>query len=87
MKLVPRFGGGTETKMKKIKSIFPHIMIILSGIFIVLLILEDYNPAMNFIINPVSLKLLWAFCILTMLNSGIHIALNRREWKQQKDNK
>jgi hypothetical protein len=69
--------------MKLIKSLFPHIMIILAGIFIVLLILENYNPAMNFIINPVSLALLWVFCILTMVNAGIHIATNRREWKQK----
>jgi hypothetical protein len=58
-------------------------MIILSGIFIVLLILEDFNPAMNFIINPVTLKLLWVFCILSMINAGFHIAMNRRQWKEQ----
>ncbi len=69
--------------MKLMKSIFPHLMIILSGIFIVLLILEDFNPAMNFIINPVTLKLLWVFCILSMINAGFHIAMNRRQWKEQ----
>ena len=72
--------------MKLIKSILPHIMIILAGIVIVLLILEDYNPSRNFIINPVTIKLLWLFCILTMVISGIHIAINRREWKRENNN-
>lgn len=67
--------------MKRWKHIFPHIMIILAGIFITLLILDDFNPAMNFIMNPVSLKVLWVFCILTLVNSGIHIAMNRKELK------
>lgn len=73
--------------MRIIRSVLPHITVIISGVFIVLLILEDYNPAMNFINNHVSLGLLWAFCILTILNSIIIIASNRKAWrgKNEKD--
>ncbi len=69
--------------MKQLRSILPHIMIIMSGIFIVFLILDNYNPTMNFIDNPVSLKLFWCFCLLTIVNAGITIAANRKEWKQK----
>lgn len=69
--------------MKVIRSILPHIMIIISGIFVVFLILDGYNPTMNFINNPVSLKLLWTFCILSALNSVITITSNRNEWREK----
>lgn len=68
--------------MRVIRSILPHILVILSGIFIVFLILDGYNPTMNFINNTVSLKLFWAFCILSIINSVIGIVTNRREWKK-----
>lgn len=57
--------------MKIVKSMLPHILIILAGIFMVFLILDDFNPTMNFISNSVSNKLFWAFCILTIINSII----------------
>jgi hypothetical protein len=65
--------------MKLIKNILPHIMIIIAGIFIVFLILDQYNPTMNWINNSVSLKLFWVFCILTMVNSIMIIASNRKQ--------
>jgi hypothetical protein len=65
--------------MKLIKNVLPHIMIIIAGIFIVFLILDQYNPTMNWINNSVSLKLFWVFCILTMVNSIMIIASNRKQ--------
>lgn len=64
--------------MKIIKKIIPHIVIILSGIVMVFLVLDNYNPTMNFLDNPVSLKLFWVFCILSIFNSGFMIAKNRK---------
>jgi len=69
--------------MKIIRSVLPHILIILPGIFVFFLVLDEYNPTMNFINNPVSLKLFWAFCILSILNSVIIIASNRKEWRER----
>ncbi|MGB4661233.1 MAG: hypothetical protein WBI07_18820 [Mobilitalea sp.] len=64
--------------MKIMKSILPHIMVILAGIFITFLVLDEYNPTMNFIDNPVTLKVLWIFCVLTIINSVMIISSNRR---------
>ncbi len=69
--------------MNILRSILPHIIIILSGIFITLLILDNYNPTMNFINNSVSRKLFWFFCILSILDSIITIIIDRREWKKK----
>lgn len=65
--------------MTIMKSIFPHMMIVLAGIFITFLVLDGYNPTMNFINNTVSLKVLWAFCILTIVNSIMIIRSNRKQ--------
>jgi hypothetical protein len=47
--------------MKRVKRILPHLLFILSGIFITFLILDEYNPTMDFINNSISIKLLWSF--------------------------
>ncbi len=65
--------------MKIIQKVLPHILFILSGIFITFLVLDEYNPTMDFVSNPVSLKLFWAFCILTLLNSVITIVRNQKK--------
>lgn len=48
---------------KKLMRGLPHLNIILSAMFLVLVVLNDYNPAMNFILHPVSLALLVLFCL------------------------
>jgi hypothetical protein len=73
--------------MRIIRSVLPHITIILSGIFIVLLILDNYNPTMNFLSNPVSTYLFWAYCILSIINSIIIVAVNRKAWKEKKNDR
>jgi uncharacterized membrane protein (DUF485 family) len=69
--------------MNLIKSLLPHITVILSGIFVVFLILNSYNPTMNFLTNPVSLKLFWVLCILSIVNSIITIVSNRKAWRDE----
>lgn len=69
--------------MNLIRSILPHILVILSGICIVFLILDSYNPTMNFINNPISNKLIWLFCILSIVNSIITIISNRKAFRNQ----
>lgn len=65
--------------MNRIKKLLPHLLFILSGIFITFLILDQYNPTMDFVSNPVSLKLLWCFCLLSLLNSVLMIIEHRRQ--------
>ncbi len=64
--------------MTRIKKIIPHLLFILSGIFITFLILDQYNPTMDFVSNPISIKLLWSFCLLSLLNSILMMKDNRR---------
>jgi|GEM_PF-1705638 hypothetical protein len=65
--------------IKLMQRLLPHILFILSGIFIVFLILDDYNPTMDFATNAISMKLLWAFCILSFLNSALLILAKGKE--------
>ncbi len=69
--------------MSIVRSILPHIIIILSGIFLVFLILDNYNPTMNFINNTVSTKLFWAYCIISIVNSIIVIVYNRKSFREK----
>jgi hypothetical protein len=59
--------------MKKIlhiiSSILPHISLILSVVFITFLILDQFNPMMNFVNNDTSMKLLVLLCFVTIINS------------------
>lgn len=66
-----------------LRGILPHIVIILSGIFLVLLILDNYNPTMNFIDNSISMKLFWTLGILSIINSILFAAQNRKIWKER----
>ena len=71
--------------MKYVKGILPHLLFILAGIFIVFLILDEYNPTMDFVNNAVSIKLFWSFCILTIINSVLHFTDSRKRADDPKE--
>lgn len=71
--------------MNIIRNILPHIIIILAGIFIVFLILDNYNPTMNFIGNTISIKLFWIFCILSIVNSVMIVISNRKAFRKKNE--
>ncbi len=60
--------------MNKLHGILCHTTVILSLMFIVFLILDQFNPMMNFIDNSISRGLLGALCL-----SGIGQSVTR--WK------
>lgn len=64
--------------MKKLRGILPHLVIILAGIFLVFLILDQYNPTMEFVGNPISSILLALFCLLSII-AGILLAKDNRQ--------
>ncbi len=64
--------------MKRLKAILPHVCIILSLMFMVFLVLDDYNPMMNFLTNPISTALLALLCIVGMLSSILSIRDRRK---------
>ena len=49
--------------MSKLQNLFSHLTVILAIMFIVFLILDQFNPMMNFIDNDLSRYLLAALCV------------------------
>lgn len=64
--------------MKRVKVILPHAGIVLSMMFMVFLVLDDYNPMMNFLTNSLSIVLLGVFCLISFVNSILMISTARR---------
>ena len=61
--------------MSKLHSVFSHLTVILSAMFVVFLVLDQFNPMMNFVDNDISRWLLCALCISGAGQSVLH-------WKQ-----
>jgi len=73
--------------INKLRSVLPHIIIIVSGIFLVFMILDYYNPTMNFVNNNINMKLFLAFCVLSIVNSVLTIIANRKKTLESQDKK
>lgn len=69
--------------MKKLRGILPHLVIILAGIFLVFLILDQYNPTMEFVGNPISSILLALFCLLSIVASILLARDNRQRAREE----
>ena len=48
--------------MNKLKALLSHLTVILALMFLVFLVLDQFNPMMNFIDNDISRWLLAALC-------------------------
>lgn len=55
--------------MKALRKIAPHALCVLCMMFAVFLILDEYNPLMNFIDNAVSRVLLGVLCAVGVGNA------------------
>lgn len=62
--------------MKKQPCILAHLGIILSIMFIVFLILDQFNRAMNFLTNGISLVLLTILCVVSIINAAVILYQN-----------
>ena len=49
--------------MSKIYKVFNHLTVMFGLMFLVFLVLDQFNPMMNFVDNPIPRWLLAAFCI------------------------
>ena len=56
----------------------PHLTLILSVLFIVFLILDQFNPTMNFVSNEISENMLWVLCVSAIVNTVVMIVRDRR---------
>ena len=66
--------------MNKAHTVFSHLTVILSLMFVVFLILDQFNPMMNFIDNDISRWLLAALCLSGIAQSVLH-------WKSEESRK
>ena len=57
--------------MSKCRTILSHLTVILGIMFLVFLILDQFNPMMNFIDNDISRWLLAALCLSGIAQSAL----------------
>ena len=62
--------------MKKLKSLLTHLTVILSLMFLTFLVLDQFNPMMNFVDNGISRVLLALMCLCGVCGSVL-------SWKEQ----
>ena len=55
--------------MVKVQDLLGHVLVILGLMFLVFLVLDQYNPMMNFINNNISRTLLALFCVCGIARS------------------
>ena len=65
--------------MSKFKAILSHLTVILGIMFLVFLILDQFNPMMNFVDNGISRWLLAALCLCGIGQSVL-------SWAERKEN-
>ncbi len=63
--------------MNKAHALFSHLTVILSLMLAVFLVLDQFNPMMNFIDNGISRWLLAGLCLSGIIQSVLH-------WKGEK---
>ncbi|MBR3739979.1 MAG: hypothetical protein IKN04_05885 [Clostridia bacterium] len=60
--------------MSKLRTILSHLTVILAFMFLTFLVLDQFNPMMNFIDNDISRWLLFALCLCGIGQSALHWA-------------
>ena len=60
--------------MKITERILAHMSVVLSLMFLVFLILDQFNPMMNFVNNGISLVLLAALCLSSLFSGALRHA-------------
>lgn len=68
--------------MTKLHALLCHLTVILSLMFLVFLVLDQFNPLMNFIDHPISRGLLAALCLSGMVQSLLHWVLKEKKGEQ-----
>lgn len=62
-----------------IQNVILHIGMILAFVIMVLLVLDDFNPTMNFMDNGITNAFLWILCADVVINAIIFIIKDRRK--------
>ena len=64
--------------MNKAERVLSHLTVVLALMFLVFLVLDQFNPMMNFVDNRISRWLLAAFCICGISRSILGWRNNER---------
>lgn len=64
--------------MRPFRTLFSHLSIVFSGVFITLTILNQYNPGMGFLTSTISTVFILLFCASVVSLSVATILDNRR---------
>ena len=64
--------------MSKIRGLLNHLTVIFGMVFLVFLVLDQFNPMMNFVDNGISRWLLAAFCLSGISRSILGWSGNER---------
>ena len=62
-----------------IKFIIPNLIIILSGIILMFIFLDNLNPTMDFLNNKLNITLLIIFCFISIFNTILLLVKNLKE--------
>ena len=65
--------------MDKTRGLLSHLSVILGIMFLVFLVLDQFNPMMNFIDNSISRWLLAGLCVSGCAQSVLSWALDKKE--------
>ena len=57
---------------KAVREVLAHLTVILSLMFLVFVVLDQFNPMMNFVNNGISTVLLVLLCLCALAQSILH---------------
>ena len=66
-----------------LRKLLPHAAIILSGMYFVFFFIDRVNTAMAFINNNITKRLLFALCVISIVEAVWLIRDDRRKTRQQ----
>lgn len=64
------------------RKVFPHAAVILSAMYVVFFHIDRVNSAMAFIDNGITKALLYALCMLSVVNAIVIISDDRKKRKK-----
>lgn len=64
--------------MRKLQNVLSHLTILFSGVFVTLLVINIFNPAMQFLSSGVTNVFLWLFCLFAGALGVVSVVLYRR---------
>ncbi len=64
--------------MKELQNVLSHLTVIFVGVFLTLVVLNVYNPSMQFLSSTISQVFLVGFCLTALALAIVTIQDNRR---------